>query len=105
MNTSGGALTEYTHNLSDIKDWARQIERHNPLLAQQLDDMYDLLDRYDYYLSGDIGEDGIQKAWKKYCDKWINIDTEKVEQVMFEKCLDLVDRMIKGYAKNEDWWC
>ena len=105
MNTSGGALTEYTHNLSDIKDWARQIERHNPLLAQQLDDMCDLLYRYDYYLSGDIGEDDIQKAWKKYCDKWINIDTEKVEQVMFEKCLDLVDRMIKGYAKNEDWWC
>ena len=101
---SGGVLTDYgSSSISSIYDWARIIERENPLLAEQMRDLGELLGRYDYYLAGDIGEDSIQKAWEKYRTKWIEIDTEKVEQVMFEKCLDLVDGMIKGFTKHEDW--
>lgn len=99
---SGGSLTDYEHDLFRMDDWAKKLETVNPLLADQMRDMMMLLDRYDYYLSGDIGEDGISKAWEAYRVKWIDIDTEKIEKIMFEKCVEMIDSMIKGYRGNED---
>lgn len=100
---SGGALTDYRHNLYQMDEWADKIERENPLLADQMRDMCKLLGRYDYYLSGDIGEDDIEKAWNEYREKWINIDTQAVEETMYNKCLDMVHSMVKGYTHHEEW--
>ena len=97
---SGGVL-EYT---SHIYDWVREIEKDNPLLAEQMRDLSTLLGRYDYYLAGDIGDEAISKAWETYRDKWIKMDTEKVRQVLFEKCMNLVDSTIKGYSEHSEWW-
>ena len=96
---SGGA---FDYNQYWLDDWAKQIEPENPLLAEQMRDMCKLLNRYDYYLCGDIGEEEIEKAWTKYRDKWIKMDTERIETMMFEKCLEMVDSMIKGYRKDEE---
>lgn len=100
---SGGVLTDYQYNLGELLSWADGVERDNPLLADQLRDIHTLLGRYDYYLSGDIGEDGIQKAWSEYRKKWLDIDTEHVEKVLFEKCLDLVHSTIKGHGNYREW--
>lgn len=97
---SGGSLTDYNHNLYLLNDWADKIEAENPLLAEQMRDMAYLLGRYDYYMSGDIGENGIQKAWGEYRDKWIEMDTDEVKKLMFEKCLDMVNSILKGYRKR-----
>lgn len=96
---SGGAFNYKEYWLGD---WARQIEPENPLLAEQMRDMCELLGRYDYYLCDDIGKKEIEKAWTKYRDKWIEMDTERIETMMFEKCLEMVDSMIKGYRKDEE---
>ena len=100
---SGGGLTGYEHDLYRLCDWANAVEKDNPLLAEQMRDMANLLGRYDYYLAGDIGNDAISKAWETYRSKWIQMDTEKVRQVLFEKCMDLVDSTIKGYGQHPDW--
>lgn len=94
---SGGA---FDHRQYLLEDWAREIEPENPLLAKQMYDLHKLLDRYDYYLSGDTGEEEIEKAWVKYRDKWIEMDTASIEEVMFEKCLEMVQSMINGYRKG-----
>lgn len=94
---SGGGLTDRWGGLYPMLDWARTLDRYNPLLAEQLRDMYELLNRYDYYLAGDIGADDIKKAWDKYHNKWIKIDTE----VMFERCLETLHEMINGHRKDE----
>lgn len=87
----------------DYKQWwigqiANRIEHINPVLAEQMHDLHKLIDRYDYYICGDIGEDSIQKAWTEYRTKWINVDTEHVETLMFEKCLELVNSVVTGHT-------
>ena len=89
-------MTNYCHNLYDMDLWASRLESENPLLAEQMHDLYRLLDRYDYYLSGDIGEDAIQEAWEEYRTKWIDMDTDKVVEILFGKCIELVDGAVKG---------
>ena len=99
---SGGA---FDYKEWYLGEWAQQIEQENPLLAEQLRDLHKLMGRYDYYLSGDIGKDGIQKAWEEYTAKWFHMDNEKVRQIMFEKCLGLCETVLKGYldGKDEQW--
>lgn len=60
----------------DYKQWwiteiANSLKHINPVLADQLYDLHKLVDRYDYYICGDIGEDSIQKAWQEYREKWM----------------------------------
>lgn len=98
---SGGHLTNHYYNLGDLEDWATVIEREaNPLLAEQMHDLYKLLDRYDYYLSGDIGEVAIQSEWEAYRDKWYNVDAEKLRRMMLEKCMAYCDSMVYGYMRK-----
>ena len=60
---SGGALTDYRHNLYQLEEWACRVRSENPLLAEMMNDLYDLLDEYDMYLSGDSDKDSVGKAW------------------------------------------
>lgn len=69
-------LTDNGYGLLHLLMWADEIERENPLLAEQLNDLYILLNKYDDYLSEDVGRDDVQDAWRKYKNKWINADEE-----------------------------
>ena len=89
----------------DYKQWwigeiANRLEHINPILAEQMHDLHKLVDRYDYYICGDCGEESIQKSWTEYRDKWINIDTEHVEEMLFEKCLELVHSVVAGHTEG-----
>ena len=105
---SGGALTDYNGHLTDMLDWAHRLERDNPLLAKQIRDLYVLLDRYDYYLSGDIGEEEIEEAWEKYRTKWIKMTTAKLSEKVLADVRAEVDAYLEsirtGHDPRPDWW-
>lgn len=63
-------------------------------------DLYQLLDRYDYYLSGDIGQDEIKEAWTTFRSKWIEIDTNSITEILFERCLDMVNTVTTGHRMD-----
>lgn len=89
---SGGHL-EFVYYLAE---WARELESVNPLLASMLRDLDKLMHTYDYYLAGDCLEERVAAAWKEYREKWLEIDTDHVEALLFEKCLDLVHSAVSG---------
>lgn len=79
---SGGVLTDYDHNLYHLKEWAKRVREVNPVLAEQMMDLYQLLDAYDLFMSGDRNEEDIEEAWKAYRTKWLAIrPAEMVEYV------------------------
>ena len=97
---SGGVLTDYRHNLYLLNEWAKRIESQNPLLAEQLYDLYELLDRYDYYLSDDIGDERIQEAWAKYRDKWLGIGSDKLREMVIAEAKARVDDYIQSVERG-----
>lgn len=95
---SGGGLTDYNGgSLWYMQDWARILKKENPLLAEMVLDLYDLLTTYDYYLAGDYGSDRTQKDWNKFREKWFNVDDEKVAVILREECERIIQSAIKGY--------
>lgn len=96
---SGGTL-ERTYQ---CEEWASQLRKVNPLFADMLADTSRILSRYDYYISGDIGEDAIEKEWKAFCTKWMNMDPERFAQMAKEECMDIVDSMVKGHGRRMPW--
>ncbi len=96
---SGGGMTDhcYAGGLYLIKDWAIEVRRENPVLADMMDDMYDVLHAYDYYLAGDYGEDDVEDAWKKFADKWLSKDLEKLRPIIMKRCTEIIDSVIKGH--------
>lgn len=97
---SGGVLTDYHHNLYLLKEWAKRIEPQNPLLAEQLYDLHQLLSRYDYFLSDDIGEERIQEAWAEYRDKWLGIGSDKLREMVIAEAKARVDDYIQSVERG-----
>ena len=96
---SGGGITDhcYAGGLYLIKDWANNVKMENPVLADMMEDMYDVLHSYDYYLAGDYGEEKVEKVWKKFSDKWLSQDLEKLKPIVMERCVEIIDSVIKGH--------
>ena len=96
---SGGGITDdcYAGGLYLIKDWANKVKMENPVLANMMEDMYDVLHSYDYYLAGDYGEDDVEKAWKKFSDKWLSKDLEKLRPIVMKRCTEIIDSVFKGH--------
>lgn len=103
---SGGALTGYNYDLYRLKEWAKRIEDENPTLAAHLRAMHTVLDRYDYYMSGDIGEEDIHQAWRDYCEimyKDLSLDEDALVERAKKAAEEYVRRTCRGYA-GEKWW-
>lgn len=98
---SGGALTDYgcDGSITDLSQWAKRIRPHNPILADHLERLERLLDRYDYYLSGDIGEEDIEKEWKGFLSFSIN-DEDSMKASILKECENIIDTMLKGYREG-----
>lgn len=97
---SGGRLTDHTYDLYRLEDWAKVVEKENVLLAEMMCDLCKLLDRYDYYMSGDIGEDGVKTAWTTFRDKWLHIDSDTFVEILFDKCLEMVNGAVQGVRSD-----
>lgn len=105
---SGGALTDDRYDLYRLDDWSNKVERENPLLAELMRDLGKVLHAYDYYLSGDTGEEAITKAWDKFRAKWIGVSeeemTERVSRKAMEAAKRYVDSVTKGFDPTPKWW-
>ena len=97
---SGGGLSDYSENskLYMIEDWARFVRPENPILADLMTDLKKVLDAYDYYLAGDSGAERVEKAWKKFSDKWLSQDLEKLKPIVMERCREIIDSVISGHV-------
>lgn len=65
---SGGTL----ENLWVMSDWLYELRaEENKLVSNQVaglaKEFRDLMEECDLYLSGDIGEERMEKAWKRFC--------------------------------------
>ena len=98
---SGGELTDYYGGLYKLDEWATKLDKHNPVLAEMMRDLRVLLDRYDYYLSGDIGEERLAEAWAQFRDKWLHGSAMTPEAVFArarESMADFMDTLELGYS-------
>ena len=100
---SGGGLSEYGETrLYIIDDWARYLRSENPVLAELLTDLRKVLDAYDYYLAGDSGAERVENAWKKFSEKWLSQDLEKLKPIIMERCRELIDSLLTGHMREEE---
>lgn len=97
---SGGGITDGTTGLWVVEAWADRIRAENPLLAENLEDLKALLDRYDCYLAGDIGCDSIEESWAKYRFKWMSNDDSKVMDEIMDECRRIVESSLKGWRES-----
>lgn len=66
---SGGTLK----NLWVMSDWLYELRtEENKLVSNQVagltKEFRDLMEEADLYLSGDTGEERMEKAWKRFCE-------------------------------------
>lgn len=94
---SRGELTDYKHDLFRINDWAEVLKPINPLLSEQLHDLYGLLRDYDSYLSGDTSDTTIESSWATYKNKWVGIISPELESTMVDICMGELSKMLKGH--------
>lgn len=84
-----------------FEDWARIIRPHNPLLADVMFDMYEVIRAYDYWLAGDTGEDSVEKAWKLFRDKWVDVDDDVIVDILTERMVKLIESIEKGHQGEQ----
>ena len=96
---SGGGLSDWDENsrLYIMDDWIRHVRQENPLLADMMVDLKKLLEAYDYYMAGDSGVDRVENAWKKFSEKWLSKDLERLKPLVMERCRDLINSVISGH--------
>ena len=105
---SGGALTDDRYDLSRLDDWSDKVERENPLLAELMRDLGKLLHVYDYYMSGDKGEESVSRAWEVFHTKWIGISKEDLAGHITMKAMKQAEAYVEsvclGYDPRPKWW-
>ena len=96
---SGGGLSDWDDNsrLYIMDDWIRHVRQENPLLADMMVDLKKLLEAYDYYLAGDSGAERVENAWKKFSEKWLSKDLEKLRPIVMKRCTEIIDSAFKGH--------
>ena len=79
-----------SHLKNEIFSWSDKC--HNVLddreLSELVWDMLDLLHDYDWYISGDTGEDSWIKAKKKFKDKWLNAERKDIVKRMIDDAVE-----------------
>lgn len=93
---SGGALTEYRHDLFRMEEWAEKVRPVNPVFAQQLLDTMTLLEAYDRYLSGDTGKTAMTKAWDTYTARWYSNVPNTIREILTEEMTRMIDGALEG---------
>lgn len=102
---SGGYLTDYgRYSISAVDEWAEKIEPQNALFAEQLRAMRKMLDAYDLFMSGDIGEDKLTAEWTAYAAKWLDFDTKTVGELVKGILEKVAEGITNGCRKGEERW-
>ena len=86
---SGGHFDYVDKKLYNRSEQVRQDG--NPLLAELLHDLGDLLHEYDWWISGDTGRERWLEAWTNWQNKWMNGDSSELS---FDAITDVLRQMI-----------
>lgn len=99
---SGGGLNRWDDcsKLYLIDEWKVFIEPENPLLAEMLADLKELLEGYDYWLAGDSGRDRVEKEWKHFSEKWLTKSSDTICEIMTERCRKLIESIKSGHISE-----
>lgn len=93
---SGGSIGDYGY--LSMGEWAAAVEPENPVLAELVRDMGDLLHDYDWYISGDTGRDDAEASWQAFKAKWLaGADIEPIVRRILE---DTEDSIIHGWREH-----
>ena len=108
---SGG---HFNYADSRLYEWSQQVRRDgNPLLADLLHDLEDLLHEYDWWQSGDTGREKWLNAWESWQKKWMGgnpaemtIDAIKdsVRQMVWESLGKPADKEYKRICEKMRGW-
>lgn len=95
-------MTDHTAGgLWILAEWGRIIGQHNPVLQVLMADLHNVLTAYDYWLAGDTGEDSVEKAWKLFRDKWIDVDDDVIVDILTERMVKLIESIEKGHQGEQ----
>ena len=79
---------------SRLYEWSAKVRRDgNPLLADLLHDIGDLLHEYDWWQSGDTGREEWLGAWNGWQEKWMK---GYVKEMAIDSVRDAFRQMIWG---------
>lgn len=85
---SGGHF-DCDYDYFKMHDWAKRIQQDgNPLFADLLRDVGNLLHSYDWWKSGDTSREDWLKDWKAFLNKWTGSSVK-----------DLSDKQIEDYVR------
>ena len=105
---SGGALTDYTHDLFRLDEWAERLKPENPLLTEMMHALSKVLYDYDEYMSGDIGKERVSESWERFHEEWIGVSkddlTDRIAKRAKGEAESYVDRVTLGYDPKPKWW-
>ena len=95
---SGG---HFDYENSRLYDWSVQVRTDgNPLLADLLHDIGDLLHEYDWWKSGDTSREKWLEAWKGWQEKWMK---GSVKEMVIDSLKDEIRLMVwESLGKPED---
>lgn len=81
-------MTDYSsYPLFYIEEWAKRVESENPMFAKLLREESDLLNTYDYYMSGDTSKESVEKAWKEFSERWFG-DVDAIAEDVLRRVLE-----------------
>ena len=64
-------------------------------------DVLDLIHTFDWYISGDTGEDDYLSAKKNFKDKWLRNGTLRQKQIIDDAINELRDELYKTYEVKD----
>lgn len=89
---SGGRFcyvdSQLKHEIFGWSDKPRNIFEDREI-SELVWDVLDLIHEFDWYESGDTGEDDYLKAKKEFKEKWLANDTERQKRIIDEAIEDL----------------
>lgn len=98
---SGG---HFDYRNEDMYDWEKKVrEDGNPLFANLLHDVADLLHEYDWWMSGDTPRDKWLEAWARWKEKWMKGDETTITLDSMRDQIRLMVWESLGKPENEDY--
>lgn len=94
---SGGSIGDYGYYR--LNEWACDVERENPVLAELLRDLEKVLHDYDWYISGDTGKESAEASWQAFREKWL--DGADMEPLVRRIMQDTADSIVRGWRRRD----
>lgn len=101
---SGGRFcyvdSQLKHEIFGWSDKPRNVFEDREI-SELVWDVLDLIHEFDWYKSGDTGEDDYLKAKKEFKEKWLANDVKRQKRIIDEAIEDLKNDLYKTWLTKE----